>query len=103
LAHATKIIYIIARNYVHSRRITFAEFIDTELEGTTVSWDIIYLTVFVKKNEKVGDIKIADNFWNSISEKEREQGLFAIFDDEYVKNEAVDLFEYWTQRAEEDE
>jgi len=102
LAHATKIIYRIARNYVHSRRITFIQDAKTEFEGTTVSWDIIYLTVFVK-NEKIGDINIADNFWNRVSERERQQGFLGVFDDEYVEKEAVDLFEYWTERAEQDD
>jgi hypothetical protein len=78
-------------------------------EGTVVQFaaqrvDIYLINKATKDKEWAGSIEFADDCWNSVTDKEKDNGYVLVYSSKDIREDAEEIFRDWAkEEAEEDE
>jgi len=109
--HYLDIIEDIAHRYVDFNKYELWTEDDAETynEGTPLEYDVLYIKIYLVdkatgKRQWIGGVDYADNRWDCVTYEEKKKDYVVLYDDDYVRKGAEEVFENWKKdEAEEDE
>lgn len=105
IAHFYDIITEVAKKHIDNKYEVWVEnWADTVYQGLPIEYNIQYLNVYlVDKSTKreifIGRIDIGDNRLDNLTEEEIDNGYVALYSDDYIREQAEELFKWWKEKG----
>ena len=105
------IIEKVAKKYIDMNKYEIYTYHDANLynEGLPVQFaaqrvDIYLINKSTKHEEWIGTIEFADDCWNSVTDKEKQNGYVLAYSSKDIREDALEIFRDWAkEEAEEDD